>query len=142
MNPSLERRALVVLLAVLAVEIVAAVLLHRDGPELRADAGSGGVRDRVGAIHVLMNRRAGPPVDDAFVRDLLASSEPLLRELAYTPPVTRRAGLRMQGEALRERPRVDPESRRCAFHLAHPFEGGAPRMKAFEVRQYLRDARR
>ena len=134
-----ELWAVATLAGMVALELGIAAAVHRTDEELQAALAAGAPRERAAAVHVLCNRDDPVGVGPA---DLLASGEPLLRELAFTTTVTRLRGHAAQAEYLRGLPGTTPEARRCAFHLSHAFEGGAPRMKTFEVRQYLRDIRR
>lgn len=86
-------------LALISVMIVGWVVGHRSEEELRKSAASGSPRERIAALHALLNRpsaRPGPATD-ALVEDLLTSEEPLLREYALSIDVCRLSERDAQG---------------------------------------------
>jgi hypothetical protein len=72
---------------------------HRSAAELRLAAASGPADERIQALHALLNRaEAAPgPEHDALVAELLASSEPLLREYALSIDLCRLSARDAQG---------------------------------------------
>jgi len=88
------------LVAVLGLEVVGWAVTRRTDQELRALVAASSGREAVGALHVLLNRGDAPSIDRSQVEGLLASDEPLLREMAMTSDVWRLAGRAAQREHL------------------------------------------
>lgn len=86
-------------LALILLMIGAWITGHRTDEDLRAAASQGAPRDRIAALHALLNRpgaRPGPEVD-ALVQTLMESGEPLLREYALSIDVCRLSERDSQG---------------------------------------------
>lgn len=87
---------LICLVAFAGIEVVAWRIVHRDEQELTRAAATGSAKERVWALHILLQRDDPPRRKDSFVEELLASEEALVRELAMTSTVRRRAGRGVQ----------------------------------------------
>lgn len=87
---------LVCLVFLVGIEVLAWRTRHRGEEELERTAVSGTAEERVWALHILLQRDEPPRRDRSFVEELLASEEPLVRELAMTSTVRRRGGRHAQ----------------------------------------------
>lgn len=90
------------LVAILGLEILGWGLTRQTDHELRASLSAASSREAVAALHVLLNRGESPSIDRSQVEALLASDEPLLREMATTSDVWRLAGRAAQRDHLKQ----------------------------------------
>jgi hypothetical protein len=79
----------ILLLAVLAVEGLAATALHRSDEQLRTQLERGSGTDQVEALFLLTNRGASPGLDEATWRAVMQSPNPLVREWCLTTNFSR-----------------------------------------------------
>jgi hypothetical protein len=87
---------------------------HRTRSELEDDLQNGTPAEKVSALYLLTNRDTPDPVQPQFVRDLLASDEPLLREWTMTTNFTRLGRPTLQLKYL-DSLGDSPEGIRCRF---------------------------
>lgn len=127
-----ETALLLCLVAVLVVELTGWASTRRTDAELRDRLAAGPSAERVWGLHILLNRGANPSLERAEVERLLASDDPLLREMATTSDVWRLAGRSLQWEHLR-RTAVAGEALRGRYYLKWH---GQPVSRAF-LRRYL-----
>lgn len=80
---------LVILVGVILLEGVIAVTTHRSDAEWLKVWQQGTAEEQVLALQILANRSAAFKVERDLVRQLLSSPEPLLREFAFFPTITR-----------------------------------------------------
>jgi hypothetical protein len=124
---------LVGLLVLVGIELLAWRTSHRGEEELERAAVSGTAGERVWALHILLQRDEPPQRDRSFVEELLASEEPLVRELAMTNTVRRRAGRHVQRQ--HQATSTDPGERlRGRYYMK---KNGRPIKRSF-LRQYFR----
>lgn len=97
-----EWRAHVVLAVLIAVEVVAGIASHRSDAELaRAAEGERGAARRTALFRLAQRDEDGPlPVADS---ELLASPDPLTRELAFTTALCRPGSVAARNRWLRDR---------------------------------------
>jgi hypothetical protein len=102
-NPSVQRTEWILLLclaAILGLEILGWGVARRTDRELGASIATAPPGEKAWSLHVLLNRGEGPAIDRAQVEELLASDQPLVREMAMTSDVWRLAGRAAQWEHL------------------------------------------
>lgn len=97
-----EWRVLLGLVAILGLEILGWAFTRQADQELQASLAAASGHETVAALHVLLNRGDAPSIAPAEVERLLASDEPLLREMAMTSDVWRLAGRVAQRAHLRQ----------------------------------------
>ncbi len=102
------------LLVVIAVEGLAALLLHRSDEQLGGMLESGTPKQKVYALYVLTNRDLPQGIDEAFTRSLLDCDEVLIREWTMTTNYTRLGQPRAQQAYIRSLG-GSPEAYRCRF---------------------------
>jgi hypothetical protein len=121
------------LVTVLCLEVLGWAVTRRTDLELRASLAAASGREAVGALHVLLNRGEAPSIDPAEVKSLLASDEPLLREMAMTSDVWRLAGRALQRDDLK-RTADEGEAVRGRYYLKRH---GQP-VRRSALREYFR----
>jgi hypothetical protein len=124
---------LICLVFLVGIEVLAWWTTHRGELELERAAVSGTAEERVWALHILLQRDEPPRRDRSFVEGLLASEEPLVRELAMTSTVRRRGGRHAQKQHQAEN--TDPgEFLRGRYYMKRY---GRPIKRSF-LREYFR----
>jgi len=121
------------LVALVGLEVFAWKIVHREEQELNRAAASGPAKERVWALHILLQRDEPPRRDQSFVEGLLASEEPLLREVAMTSTVRSRAGRRSQRQHLA----ASPDSGEALRGRYYMKRFGRPVKRSF-LRDYFR----
>lgn len=103
---------------IVALEVIAAVAVHRDAGGLAPDVGAVDYERAVWALFVATNRDQPELLDVDRIDELLSSPNPLLREWIFTSNFSRILPPRRQREALEAL--VDPGSfARGRFFLEH-----------------------
>lgn len=94
-------KLLLVCVAIVGLEFTWARVAHREEAELEAAARSEDVFERMFALHVLANRGEPRVFSPEFTAELLAESDPRLREFAMTRNFGRGAAAALQREEVR-----------------------------------------
>jgi len=128
-----ERGVLLGLVAVLGLEFLGWAVTRQTDQELRTSLAVAAGSEVVAALHVLLNRGDAPSIDRSQVEGLLASDEPLLREVAMTSDVWRLAGRGAQREHL-ERAADEGEAVRGRYYLKRHGQ----RVRRSALREYFR----
>ena len=123
-----------VLLLLLSLLSLRAGLRHESNEELLVRASSGELSSRIEALHTLACRR-DTPLNDRLIAELLASPEPVLRELVMLPVFTR-AGTPAIREAAIQGEEARVLRRRLRFLLQERF-GSFDAMTLAELGEFL-----